>query len=102
MARVLLILFVGALASAADPLARVKRANMKSKFLRFFNKNYLIFFSGSFNQKWNATAADRLKRDLLLNYDKYTRPNQENMTMVTFNPSIHHIELVSLDLVEDG
>lgn len=46
------------------------------------------------NRNWNATKADKLKRELLLNYDKFTRPNQnENATVVYFDPSINHIEM---------
>lgn len=53
--------------------------------------------SEEFNPKWNATLADKLKRDLMLNYDKFTRPSQnENATVVSFDPTINHVELVSI------
>lgn len=66
----------------------------KTCFLHFF-------VPGRLNYKWNATNADRLKRQLMLNYDKFTRPNQDdNATEVSFDLTINHIEVVSLEIVE--
>jgi hypothetical protein len=46
---------------------------------------------------WNATWTDRLKRDLLLNYDKFARPAQHtNTTVVNLDVTFRHIDLVGL------
>ncbi|XP_060531973.1 acetylcholine receptor subunit alpha-type acr-16-like [Cylas formicarius] len=43
---------------------------------------------------WNSTFTDKLRRDLLLNYDKFARPAQHyNTTRVKLGMSIRHIEL---------
>lgn len=43
---------------------------------------------------WNSTATDKLKHDLLLNYDKFARPAQHfNTTTVTIGLSIRHFDL---------
>lgn len=43
---------------------------------------------------WNYTHTDKLRHDLLLNYDKFARPAQHyNATMVQFDLTIKHIEL---------
>lgn len=43
---------------------------------------------------WNSTFTDQLRRDLLLNYDKFARPAQHfNVTNVQLGLSIRHIEL---------
>ena len=48
---------------------------------------------------WNATWTDRLKRDLLLNYDKFARPAQHtNTTVVKLDLTLRHISLVSFFL----
>ncbi|XP_056638275.1 acetylcholine receptor subunit alpha-L1-like [Diorhabda sublineata] len=42
---------------------------------------------------WNATHTDQLRHDLLLNYDKFSRPAQHyNVTTVRFGMVIRHIE----------
>lgn len=46
------------------------------------------------NPKWNSTWTDKLKKALLLNYDKFARPAQHgNTTSVTLDPTVHHVEL---------
>lgn len=45
---------------------------------------------------WNLTMIDKLRQDLLLNYDKFARPDHENSTEVEFNIEIHHVELNEL------
>lgn len=43
---------------------------------------------------WNSTYTDKLRHDLLLNYDKFARPSQHyNVTTVTFGLSIKHLEV---------
>ncbi|KAF5302237.1 hypothetical protein FQA39_LY10276 [Lamprigera yunnana] len=43
---------------------------------------------------WNATYTDKLKQDLLLNYDKFARPSQHyNVTTVFIGLSLLHIEI---------
>jgi hypothetical protein len=43
---------------------------------------------------WNSTHTDKLRQDLLLNYDKFARPAQHyNVTKVRFGLTIRHIEL---------
>ncbi|XP_022909034.1 acetylcholine receptor subunit alpha-L1-like isoform X2 [Onthophagus taurus] len=43
---------------------------------------------------WNATLVDKLKQDLLLNYDKFARPTQHtNVTTVRFGMEIKHVEV---------
>ncbi|EFA02806.1 nicotinic acetylcholine receptor alpha 10 subunit precursor [Tribolium castaneum] len=43
---------------------------------------------------WNSTVTDKLRQDLLLNYDKFARPAQHyNTTKVVFGLTIRHIEL---------
>ncbi|GJQ64877.1 hypothetical protein Trydic_g7051 [Trypoxylus dichotomus] len=43
---------------------------------------------------WNATYTDKLRHDLLLNYDKFARPApHQNTTNVDFGISIRHIEV---------
>ncbi|PSN48328.1 hypothetical protein C0J52_03410 [Blattella germanica] len=47
---------------------------------------------------WNATWTDRLKRDLLLNYDKFARPAQHtNTTTVRLGMTFRHIALTWTD-----
>nr|CAH7738580.1 unnamed protein product [Callosobruchus chinensis] len=42
---------------------------------------------------WNSTDTDKLRKDLLLNYDKFARPAQHfNATAVRFGLSILHVE----------
>lgn len=46
---------------------------------------------------WNATWTDRLKRDLLLNYDKFARPAQHtNTTVVNLGMTFRHVALEEL------
>ncbi|KAF7279395.1 hypothetical protein GWI33_007337 [Rhynchophorus ferrugineus] len=43
---------------------------------------------------WNSTFTDQLRRDLLLNYDKFARPTQHyNVTKVKLGLTIRHIEI---------
>ncbi|KAJ3658906.1 hypothetical protein Zmor_010620 [Zophobas morio] len=43
---------------------------------------------------WNSTHTDKLRQDLLLNYDKFARPAQHyNVTTVRLGFTIRHIEL---------
>lgn len=43
---------------------------------------------------WNATNADKLKRDLLMTYDKFLRPTEHfNKTTVTLELSFLHLDL---------
>ncbi|CAH0559910.1 unnamed protein product [Brassicogethes aeneus] len=43
---------------------------------------------------WNSTHTDKLRQDLLLNYDKFARPAQHyNTTIVKFGISIYHVEV---------
>lgn len=43
---------------------------------------------------WNFTATDTLKRDLLLNYDKFARPeHHSHATKVGIKLTIRHIDL---------
>ncbi|CAH1173693.1 unnamed protein product [Phaedon cochleariae] len=43
---------------------------------------------------WNSTYTDKLRHDLLLNYDKFSRPAQHyNKTTVQFGMSIRHIDM---------
>lgn len=43
---------------------------------------------------WNATHTDKLRQDLLHNYDKFSRPTQHfNSTIVSFGIVIRHIEV---------
>lgn len=43
---------------------------------------------------WNATFTDKLRQDLLLNYDKFARPTQHfNTTLVRFGLSLRHFEV---------
>ncbi|KAJ9578406.1 hypothetical protein L9F63_005364, partial [Diploptera punctata] len=49
---------------------------------------------------WNATWTDRLKRDLLLNYDKFARPAQHtNTTVVRLDLTLRHIALDEMKAV---
>nr|QQH14667.1 nicotinic acetylcholine receptor alpha 9 subunit [Blattella germanica] len=49
---------------------------------------------------WNATWTDRLKRDLLLNYDKFARPAQHtNTTTVRLGMTFRHIALDELKAI---
>lgn len=42
---------------------------------------------------WNSTFTDKLRHDILLNYDKFARPAQHyNATTVKFGLTIRHIE----------
>lgn len=42
---------------------------------------------------WNATYTDKLRHDLLLNYDKFARPAQHfNKTTVQLGLEIRHVE----------
>ncbi|XP_050510436.1 acetylcholine receptor subunit alpha-L1-like [Diabrotica virgifera virgifera] len=46
---------------------------------------------------WNATFTDKLRQDLLLNYDKFSRPAQHyNVTTVKFGMGIRHLEFNEL------
>ncbi|KAJ4444374.1 hypothetical protein ANN_06166, partial [Periplaneta americana] len=46
---------------------------------------------------WNATWTDRLKRNLLLNYDKFARPAQHtNTTVVNIGMTFRHVALDEL------
>ena len=46
---------------------------------------------------WNDTWTDRLKKDLLFNYDKFARPAQHtNTTVVNLFVIIRHVSLVSV------
>ncbi|XP_074030506.1 nicotinic acetylcholine receptor alpha 10 subunit isoform X1 [Leptinotarsa decemlineata] len=46
---------------------------------------------------WNSTHTDKLRQDLLLNYDKFARPSQHfNATQVRLGMSIKHIEVNEL------
>ncbi|XP_012266421.2 acetylcholine receptor subunit alpha-like 2 isoform X1 [Athalia rosae] len=46
---------------------------------------------------WNETWTDHLKRDLLLNYDKFARPAQHhNTTTVTIDLTIRHVAIEEL------
>ncbi|XP_044749478.1 neuronal acetylcholine receptor subunit alpha-5-like [Coccinella septempunctata] len=43
---------------------------------------------------WNATYTDKLRQDLLLNYDKFARPMQHyNTTLVRFGLALRHFEV---------
>uniref|UniRef100_A0A336MAL3 CSON014484 protein n=1 Tax=Culicoides sonorensis TaxID=179676 RepID=A0A336MAL3_CULSO len=43
---------------------------------------------------WNATFTDKLKKDLLMNYDRFARPSHhENATNVDIKLSIRHIDI---------
>lgn len=43
---------------------------------------------------WNATWTDILKKDLLMTYDKYSRPtNHYNTTQVNVSLAIVHIDI---------
>lgn len=43
---------------------------------------------------WNSTFTDKLRHDLLLNYDKFARPSQHyNLTTVSFGLTIRHLEV---------
>ncbi|XP_030767239.1 acetylcholine receptor subunit alpha-type acr-16-like isoform X2 [Sitophilus oryzae] len=43
---------------------------------------------------WNSTHTDQLRRDLLLNYDKFARPAQHyNVTRVKLGLTIRHVEV---------
>lgn len=43
---------------------------------------------------WNATWIDKLKRDLLLNYDKFARPSEHyNTTKVALSLTVKHLDL---------
>ncbi|KAL3266434.1 hypothetical protein HHI36_010608 [Cryptolaemus montrouzieri] len=43
---------------------------------------------------WNATHTDKLRQDLLLNYDKFARPTQHyNQTIVKFGMTLRHFDL---------
>ncbi|KAF6208117.1 hypothetical protein GE061_016567 [Apolygus lucorum] len=43
---------------------------------------------------WNATSTDKLKRDLLMGYDKFARPtNHSKITPVDFNFHVAHINI---------
>lgn len=43
---------------------------------------------------WNATYADTLRHDLLLNYDKFARPTQHyNVTHVELGIRFRHFEV---------
>lgn len=46
------------------------------------------------NKMWNSTFTDTLKKDLLLNYDKFARPEHHAMaTKVGIKLTIRHIDL---------
>ncbi|KAG5881485.1 hypothetical protein JTB14_029152 [Gonioctena quinquepunctata] len=46
---------------------------------------------------WNSTHTDKLRQDLLLNYDKFARPSQHfNTTMVQLGMVIRHVEVNEL------
>lgn len=43
---------------------------------------------------WNATFTDKLRHDLLLNYDKFARPAQHfNVTTVQFSIRFRHFDV---------
>uniref|UniRef100_A0A0K8TB30 Neurotransmitter-gated ion-channel ligand-binding domain-containing protein n=2 Tax=Lygus hesperus TaxID=30085 RepID=A0A0K8TB30_LYGHE len=43
---------------------------------------------------WNATSTDKLKRDLLMGYDKFARPtNHTKITPVDFNFHVAHVNI---------
>lgn len=77
----------------------VIRRQLNTGNTSFLPRKRKIYFFCSFaediNPKWNSTWTDKLKRDLLLNYDKFARPAQHsNTTTVTLDPTVHHVELV--------
>lgn len=58
-----------------------------------YYKNLFILLEIGPKPIWNETHLDRLKKDLLMNYDKYARPeNHEDQTHVDIAVSIFHIE----------
>lgn len=72
-----------------------------STFLTAINVRWMFIIWYKYNWSelgpkpiWNATHTDKLRRDLLLNYDKFARPAQHyNTTTVKFGLTIRHIEI---------
>lgn len=58
-----------------------------------FDRYFAIIFSYFVANKpiWNETYADALKRDLLMSYDKFARP-QNNATKVAISMTIKHVD----------
>lgn len=57
--------------------------------------HHVIVEFSEFNaqKSWNSTWTDKLKRDLLTNYDKFSRPVEHyNQTIVTVGINVRHIE----------
>lgn len=70
---------------------------MMRQFLSLVNltlsTSYQKFFKDS-NKLWNQTDVDRLKQDLLTNYNRLTRPeNQNTVTKCHLQLTVIHIEL---------
>lgn len=56
--------------------------------------NYDFFFKLAAQNLWNTTWTDKLKRDLLVNYDKFARPSEYyNTTKVSLSLSVKHLDL---------
>lgn len=64
-------------------------------FLRPLNSlNYRFIFEDPGNKLWNHTDVDRLKTDLLTNYDRLTRPANHNVpTRCNISITLIHMEL---------
>ncbi|XP_033226542.1 acetylcholine receptor subunit alpha-type acr-16-like isoform X2 [Belonocnema kinseyi] len=57
-------------------------------------EQYVLPGGPSFTPLWNETWTDKLKRDLLVKYDKFVRPAHHfNSTVVTLDIEIHHVSL---------
>ncbi|XP_043471113.1 acetylcholine receptor subunit alpha-like 1 isoform X1 [Leptopilina heterotoma] len=86
---------------------------MNQNTLSFSTVTFLIFFAsftlidydvhaaGSiYTPFWNDTWTDKLKRDLLVKYDKFARPAHHfNSTVVTLDIEIHHVSLDDMQSV---
>lgn len=62
--------------------------------IRALNKRKLL--SAEFGPRpiWNGTLTDKLKQDLLLNYDKFARPTEHfNTTTVRFGITVRHVDI---------
>ncbi|XP_071055967.1 neuronal acetylcholine receptor subunit alpha-3-like [Onthophagus taurus] len=65
-------------------------------FLIFLHLSSTAFMTTKIGPKplWNATSTDKLRQDLLLNYDKFARPSQHtNVTTVKFEVDVKHVEV---------
>lgn len=73
---------------------KLKEIDVSFDWIRLFDYESFIF---SEFPLWNETWVDRLRRNLLSKYDKFSRPTQHfNTTTVLVYLNIMHVEVVSI------